>query len=131
MDSHLFACVSDINKIKREAAEKNSRSMREGEREGEEAEQIINKLQFMSCQQQEEQQTAKMELVREEEHGKQAKRNKTKRNDTKGRQQRKRMSKRRIVYVAQVKLRRVVQMRVVKLMWPLSCLICTDQGKLK
>lgn len=94
MDSHLFACVSDINKIKREAAEKNSRSRRE------EAEQIINKLQFMSCQQQEEQQTAKMELVREEEHGKQAK---TKRNDTKGRQKKKRMSKRRIVYVAQHK----------------------------
>lgn len=97
MDSHLFACVSDINKIKREAAEKNRRSRRE------EAEQIINKLQFMSCQQQEEQQTAKLELVREEEHGKQAKRNKTKRNDTKGRQKRKRMSKRRIVYVAQHK----------------------------
>lgn len=102
MDSHLFACVSDINKIKREAAEKNSRSRREkGGRE--EAEQIINKLQFMSCQQQEEQQTAKMELVREEEHGKQAKRNKTKRNDTKGRQKRKSKSKRRIVYVAQHK----------------------------
>lgn len=75
MDSHLFACVSDINKIKREAAEKNRRSRRE------EAEQIINKLQFMSCQQQEEQQTAKMELVREEEHGKQAKRNKTTRKE--------------------------------------------------
>lgn len=82
----------------------------------------------MSCQQQEEQQTPKMELVREEEHGKQAKRNKTKRNDTKGRQKRKRMSKRRIVYV---KLRRAVQMRVVKLMRPLSCPNCTDQGKLK
>lgn len=37
----------------------------------------------MSCQQQEEQQTAKMELVREEEHGKQAKRNKTKRHERK------------------------------------------------
>lgn len=35
----------------------------------------------MSCQQQEEQQTAKMELVREEEHGKQAKRNKTTRKE--------------------------------------------------
>lgn len=37
----------------------------------------------MSCQQQEEQQTAKMKLVREEEHGKQAKRNETKRHERK------------------------------------------------
>lgn len=130
MDSHLFACVSDINKIKREAAEKNSRSRREkGGRE--EAEQIINKLQFMSCQQQEEQQTAKMELVREEEHGKQAKRNKTKRHERKAEKEEDEQEKNSICGTAQVKLRRVVQMRVVKLMRPLSCPICTDQGKLK
>lgn len=87
------------------------------------SEQIINKLQFMSCQQEEDQQTAKIGIG---ERAYKNKRKNNKRNETRQNE----MNKNNI-YISQVKLHRVIQMRVVKLMSSLSREIYTGWKKLK